>query len=450
MIVREKQFYKAMFAIALPIAVQNLISFLVNLLDTLMVGQLGEDSLSGVQLAGNLFFILMIIGVGVGEGINILISQYYGKKDVDSIKKIYPIAYRVAGVLGIIGFVIGFFFPEQFIRLYAKQEDVLAISEGVKYLKWISFCYIPYLFADITVRSHRAVGSAHIAMYIYVVSLVINASLNYILIFGKLGFPALGVQGAAIGTFCARSAELLMTMVYVFRIDKKIQLKARDLVTVDKFILKKFAVNSAPIVCNEIIWVLASTTITLIFSKLGKQVIAANTVSLMMFQLISVFLFGISSAASVTVGNIIGSGKIHKAYDYGKTYAVIGLGIGCFSSLLVFLTKNFAIGLYNLTPETSLLAHQILNASALVVFLQTTNMITGMGTLRGGGDGKIVLIIEMVCAWFIAVPLGFLAAFYWELSIFWVYIFAKADEIAKAILFTARMLFSKWAKDVTH
>ncbi len=450
MIVREKQFYKAMFAIALPIAIQNLISFLVNLLDSLMVGQLGEDSLSGVQLAGNLFFILMIIGVGVGEGINIMIAQYYGKKDIASIRKIYPIAYRTAAIIGIIAFVIGFFFPEQFIRLYAKQEDVVAIAEGVKYLKLISLCYIPYIFADITIRSHRAVGSAHIAMYIYVVSLVINAGLNYILIFGKFGFPALGVQGAAIGTACARTAELIMSAIYVFRIDKKVMLKVKDLLPVDGVILKKLAINSAPILFNEIVWVLASTTITLIFSKLGKQVIAANTVSLMMFQMISVFLFGISSAASVTVGNIIGAGKIEKAYDYGRTYAIIGVGIGLFSSFLVFLTKDFAIGLYNLTPETSALAQDILNATAIVVFLQTTNMITGMGTLRGGGDGKVVLIIEMLCAWFIAVPLGLIAAFYLQLPIFWVYIFAKADEIAKAIGFTARLLFSKWAKDVTY
>lgn len=450
MIVREKQFYKAMFAIAIPIAIQNLISFLVNLLDTLMVGQLGEDSLSGVQLAGNLFFILMIIGVGVGEGINILIAQYYGKKDMDSIRKIYPIAYRVAAVIGITSFVIGFFFPEQFVRLYAKSEDTVAIAEGVRYLKLISFCYIPYIFADITIRSHRAVGSAHIAMYIYVVSLVINAGLNYILIFGKLGMPALGVQGAAIGTVCARSMELILSAVYVFRLDKKVMLKVKDLLPVDRDILKKLAINSAPILCNEIVWVLASTTITLIFSKLGKQVIAANTISLMMFQMISVFLFGLGSAASVTVGNIIGAGKIHKAYEYGHTYAVIGVAVGLLSSGLVFFTKDFAIGLYNLTPETSALAQEILKATSIVVFLQTINMITGMGTLRGGGDGKIVLIIEMSCAWLIAVPLGLLAAFYWELSIFWVYIFAKADEIAKAIAFTARLLFSKWAKDVTH
>ncbi|WP_317855434.1 MATE family efflux transporter [Chakrabartyella piscis] len=450
MIVREKHFYKSMLAIAFPIAVQNLISFLVNLLDTLMVGQLGEDSLSGVQLAGNLFFILMIIGVGVGEGMNILIAQYYGKKDMDSIRKIYPIAYRTAAVIGIVAFVIGFFFPEQFIRIYAKQEDTLAIAEGVKYLKLISLCYIPYIFADISIRSQRPVGSAHISMYIYVASLVVNASLNYILIFGKLGMPALGVRGAAIGTICARTLELILISIFLFRIDQKIKLKIKDLLPVDGFILKKFITNSAPIVFNEIVWVLASTTISIIFAKLGKQVVAANTVSLVMFQLISVFLFGISSAASVTVGNIIGAGKIHKAYDYAHTYCLLGLGIGLFSSLLVFLTKDFAIGLYNLTPQTQELAHHILNAAALVVFLQSTNMITGMGTLRGGGDGKIVLIIEMVFAWFLAVPLGLLAAFYWELPIFWVYIFAKADEIAKAIAFTARVLFSKWAKDVTN
>lgn len=449
MITKEKQFYKTMLFIALPIAAQNLISFLVNLLDTLMISQLGENSLSGVQLAGQLFFILLLISGGIGEGINILIAQYYGKNNISSIRKIYPLAYSVALIVGILAFIVGFIFPEQFIQFYAKSDDVIAISEGVKYLKTVSLCYIPFILSEVTIRSMRAVKSAYIAMPIYFTSFIINASLNYILIFGKLGFPALGVQGAAIGTICARSTELLLASIYLFKIDKKIQLKLKDLRSYNKDILQKLITYSVPILCNEIIWVLASTTISLIFAKMGKQYVAANAVGSIMFQMVSMLLFGIGSAASVTIGNIIGKGEPKKAYTYANTYMVISICIGFFSCIVVYSLKDFVIQLYNLTPETALIAQNILNGTSLLLILQSFNIISGMGALRGGGDGKFILFSEIAFVWLIAVPFGFLAAFYWKLPVFWIFILSKSDEILKFIAFGSRIIFTKWVKDVT-
>lgn len=449
MFTKDKQFYKTTLLIALPIAAQNLISFLVNLLDTLMISQLGEDSLSGVQLAGQLFFILILISGGIGEGINILIAQYYGKQNISSIRKIYPIAYTVALFVGILAFTIGFVFPEQFIKFYAKSDDIIAISEGVKYLKIVSLCYIPFILSELTIRSMRAIKSAHVAMPIYFTSFLINASLNYILIFGKLGFPALGVQGAAIGTVCARSTELLLATIYLFKIDKKIKLKLKDLRSYDKDIRQKLIQYAAPILCNEIIWVLASTTIALIFAKMGKQYVAANAVSSIMFQLVSMLLFGMGSAASVTIGNIIGKGYPQKAYTYANTYMVLSLFIGILSCTIVYCLKDFAIQLYNLTPETTLIAQDILIATAILLILQSFNIVSGMGALRGGGDGKFILISEITFVWLISVPFGFLAAFHWKLPVFWIFILSKSDEILKFIAFGFRILFTKWVKDVT-
>ncbi|MFI3200652.1 MAG: MATE family efflux transporter [Eubacteriales bacterium] len=449
MIAKDKHFYKTMLFIALPIAAQNLITFLVNLLDTLMISQLGEDSLSGVQLAGQLFFILILISGGIGEGINILIAQYYGKQEMGSIRKIYPIAYRVALFVGFLGFLIGNFFPETFIRFYAKADDVKAIEEGTKYLQIVSLSYIPFILSEVTIRSMRAVKSAYVAMPIYFISFVINASLNYILIFGKLGFPELGVQGAAIGTVCARTTELILASIYLFRIDKKIQLKLVDLRSIDKAIRKKLVTFAAPILCNEIVWVLASTTIALIFAKMGKQYVAANAVSSIMFQLVSMLLFGMGSAASVTIGNVIGKGDPKQAYTYANTFMLISICIGLLSSTLVYHLKDFAITLYNLTPETAIIAQDVITAASLLLFLQSFNIISGMGALRGGGDGKFVLISEITFVWLIAVPFGFLSAFYWKLPVFWIVLLSKGDEILKFLTFGSRILFTKWVKDVT-
>ncbi len=451
MFVSDKNFYKMMLAIGLPIAVQNFISFLVGLVDSVMVGRVSESSLAGVNLAGQLFFITMIFIVGVGEGSNILISQFYGKGDTKSIRKIYPFAYLASIITGILAFVVGFFFNEEFMRIYADPSDTVAIAEGAKYLKILSFSYIPFVITECTVRTQRAVQSAHISLYIYSTSLVVNASLNYLLIFGNFGFPALGVEGAAIATLCARLVELTMALTYIFKIDKKIKLKISDLKIFDKDILINLMKNSAPILTNDILWVFGSTFIAIIFAKMGESVVAANVVSSNVFQLVSVALFGISSASSVITGNSIGMGKIDNAFKYSKTFVSISFIVALITSLTVYLTKDIAISIYDLTPSTAIIAHEVLSASSIILFFQSIALITGMGVLRGGGDGKFVLIYEIIMVWCIAVPLGAVAAFIWELPVFWVYIITRLDEILKAILFTGRILFSKkWIKDLVN
>lgn len=448
MIVREKKFYKTILAIALPISVQSFISFMVNFLDTLMLGQLGEDVLSGANLAGQMFFITMLTITGVSEGSNVLISQYYGKGDIKSIHKIYAIAYRAVFLFGLIACIIATFFSNQFMNIYSTEADI--IYQGSKYLKVMAIGYIPYALASCSVTTLRAVHSTKIAMVVYGISFLVNAFLNYALIFGKFGFPRLEIQGAAIATTISRFVELFIVLWYIFKIDEKIKLKFEHLKKIDKSILKNYIKNAIPILINEILWVLGSTSISVIFGRMGKSVVSANAISSVMFQLVSVFLFGIASASLVIIGNVIGEGKIQKAYIYAKTFIILAIGLGLISALCVYFSKDLVISLYNITPETVIIAEDILKASSFILFFQAIAILTGIGVLRGGGDSKFVLITEIISLWFIALPLGVYGAFYLELPVFWIYILTRLDEIIKSFVFIIRILFSKWAKDMTN
>ncbi len=449
MLTKDIRFYKSILSIAIPVALQNLINFSVNLIDTLMIGSLGENSLSGVNLAGQLFFISMIINMGICEGGNILISQFYGKGDIPSIRKIYPIVYRLGSFVAFIAFVIGFFFPEEFLSIYANSNDTAVISEGAKYLRIISLTYIPNAITSCNIRSLRAVQSAHIAMYIYGSSLFINATLNYLLIFGNWGFPELGVQGAAIATLVARLVELTISLVYLFKYDKKIQLKFSDLKKVEKKILKPFVIAASPVVINEIFWVLGTSSIAIIFGKLGKDMVSANAINSVLSQLVSLFLMGVGSASLTIIGQTIGSGELKKAYRYGQSFLVIGLAMGCISACIIYFSRDAFISLYNLSPETIVVAQELLAASAVMTIFQSSTSISGMGVLRGGGDGKYILFTEIIFVWLFALPLGFLAAFVFELPVFWIFIFTRFDGVLKSIFYTIRILKGQWARDLT-
>lgn len=447
MIVLEKKFYKTILAIGVPIAMQSFISFMVNLLDTLMLGQLGENSLSGATLAGQMFFILTLAIAGVSEGSNVLLSQYYGKGDYNSIHKIYAIAYRGAIFFGVIASVTAFLIPEVFMNIYSNEPEV--IEEGTKYLRIMALSYIPFSITTCTTTTLRSVHSTKIAVVVYGTSFFINAFLNYGLIFGNFGMPRLEIIGAGIATVIARSVELIIIIVYMCKFDQKIKLKFAHLKTVDRLIFKNFLKNSTPILVNEIMWVMGTTTMSIIFGRMGKSMVSANAISMVMFQLVSIFLFGIASASLVIIGNVIGEGKITKAYKYANTFVVIAILMGVISSATVYFSKDFVISFYNITKETEIIAKEILTANSVILFFQSLSIICGMGILRGGGDSKFVLYSEITFLWFLAVPLGILSAFYLDAPVFLVYCCTKIDEIFKSIFFVVRIIKGKWAKDTT-
>lgn len=448
LIAKEKSFYKLLVSIALPIALQNLITFAVGMLDTLMLGSLGEVELSAAAIGNNLFFILMILTFGLAGGSNIMISQYWGKEDVKSIHKILSIAYRVCISMTVVFILIALVFPKEFMSIYTTDKKV--IEAGADYLRIISIGYIFYTITNSTIMMLRSVKTVKISLLVYSISLFVNGFFNWVFIFGNLGAPELGVKGAAIGTVIARITEFTIVAIFMMFYENKIRLRFKHLVKVDKVIFKDFRSNCTPVLFNELLWSTGSTMISIIIGRLGTDVVAANSINNVAFQFVTVFAFGLSSAASVVIGNTIGGGREDRAKEYAFTIGVISLIMGILAAIGIYFIRPIMVDFYNVAEVTKIKAMEIMSVTAIVVIFQILGVNLMMGVLRGGGDAKFVLINDLFFMWTVAIPLGFISAFILKWPIPVVFFIMKSDEILKSLIAVGRVISGKWVRNVTR
>lgn len=446
-ITRDKRFYRLLFSIALPIAVQNLITFMVSMVDTLMVGALGEIQLSAVSIANNLFFVLTILMFGLAGGSNIMISQYWGKGNVKTIHKILAIMYRVCLLITGIFIFIALFLPKYFMGIFTTDKAV--IDFGASYLRIVCIGYLFYSITNCTIMMLRSVKTVSISIIVYTASLVVNSILNWIFIFGNLGAPELGIRGAAIATICARITEFSIVLVFMFIYERKIGLKIEHLLKLDKEILKDYVGLCTPVLCNELLWAIGSSMISVIVGRMGTEVVAANSINGVAHQFVTVFIFGMSNATAVIIGNTIGEGKKEKAKEYAYSIGIFSVVMGCISGLMILLIKPFVVNFYNVSYSTKLIAMEIMTVTSGIIVFQSLASNFMMGVLRGGGDAKFVLINDLIFMWLVAIPGGFFVAFVLELPVALVFLVIKCDEILKSLTSVYRVISGKWVNDVT-
>lgn len=446
-ITRDKRFYRLLFSIALPIAVQNLITFMVNMVDTLMVGALGEIQLSAVSIANNLFFVLTILMFGLAGGSNIMISQYWGKGNVKTIHKILAIMYRVCLLITGIFIFIALFLPKYFMGIFTTDKAV--IDFGASYLRIVCIGYLFYSITNCTIMMLRSVKTVSISIIVYTASLVVNSILNWIFIFGNLGAPELGIRGAAIATVCARITEFSIVLVFMFIYERKIGLKIEHLLKLDKEILKDYVGLCTPVLCNELLWAIGASMISVIVGRMGTEVVAANSINGVAHQFVTVFIFGMSNATAVIIGNTIGEGKKEKAKEYAYSIGIFSVVMGCISGLMILLIKPFVVDFYNVSYSTKLIAMEIMTVTSGIIVFQSLASNFMMGVLRGGGDAKFVLINDLIFMWLVAIPGGFFVAFVLELPVALVFLVIKCDEILKSLTSVYRVISGKWVNDVT-
>ena len=447
LITRDKKFYRLLLGIALPIAVQNLITFMVSMVDTLMVGALGEIQLSAVSIANNLFFVLTILMFGLAGGSNIMISQYWGKGNVKTIHKILAIMYRVCLLITGIFIFIALFLPKYFMGIFTTDKAV--IDFGASYLRIVCIGYLFYSITNCTIMILRSVKTVSISIIVYTASLVVNSILNWIFIFGNLGAPELGIRGAAIATVCARITEFSIVLVFMFIYERKIGLKIEHLLKLDKEILKDYVGLCTPVLCNELLWAIGASMISVIVGRMGTEVVAANSINGVAHQFVTVFIFGMSNATAVIIGNTIGEGKKEKAKEYAYSIGIFSVVMGCISGLMILLIKPFVVNFYNVSYSTKLIAMEIMTVTSGIIIFQSLASNFMMGVLRGGGDAKFVLINDLIFMWLVAIPGGFFVAFVLELPVALVFLVIKCDEILKSLTSVYRVISGKWVNDVT-
>lgn len=445
--VRDKAFYFQLSAIAIPIAMQNLINFGVSMADTVMLGMLGEVQLSAASIANQLGFIFLLFGFGVGSGAVVLVSQFWGKQDIGSIHKTLTVMYRAIILAALFFTVLAVFFSREVVSIFTS--DKLVIADAAIFLRIVGISYIFAGIASTTISALRAVRTVNISVVVYLCSLIINVFLNWVLIFGKLGAPALGVVGAAIATCAARVAEFVIAMTFMFFFEKKIQYKFKMLFLKKLGILRNFMTNASPVVLNELLWGTGVSVVAIVIGRMGREFVAANAICSVLYQLVSVVLFGVANAAAVMTGNTIGEGKYERAKEYSRTFVVISFILGLISCGFVLLLKNPMISLYNISPLARTYANQIMTALSIVVIFISINCTVIVGILRGGGDTRFAFLIDVIFMWFISIPLGFFTGLHLGWPVWAVYIILKSDEALKVIASLIRVFASNWINDIT-
>ena len=446
--VRDRQFYRTLLLIAVPIALQNLITVMVSMMDTLMIGQLGETQLSAASIASHLWFMLMVFNFGIAGGANVLLSQYWGKEDTATCRRVMAITYKITFGLSILFVLVSQLMPALFMSFFTTDAEVIAY--GAAYLRVVGWSYPLYAIANITIMMLRSFGTVNISILVYLTSLVVNTALNYILIFGKCGAPAMGVVGGALATAVARLFELAIAVGYMLWKEKKLRFSLANLRGNNRSLYSKYFGQALPIIGNEIMWGLGTTLTSVVIGRMGVSFVAANSIYTVLNQFVTVLIFGVGNATLTIVGNTIGAGRYELAKQRSLTLYVLALGLGIFSAALTLLLGPILLLCYKtLSPETIWIMHGITKAGAVVVFFQSLAVVGMVGILRAGGDGKFVLICECTFLWGVAVPLGFITGLWlgWPAPV--VFFCLKSDEFFKTVICSIRILRFRWLRDIT-
>lgn len=446
--IKDMQFYKKVAGIALPIALQGLITQGVNMMDTLMIGSVGETELSAVSLANQFITIFHIFCMGIGMGASVLVSRYYGMKDNLSLKKTVTIMLRLTLILSTLFCIATIFLPRQIIQIYTTETDIITI--GTEYLNYSVITYFLLGLSLTCTIVLRNVGVVKLPLFTSIITFFINVGANYVFIFGKFGAPRMEAAGAAIGTLISRIFEFSIICGYLLLKDKAISFRLRHLFMPVGNLWKEYIRISIPVLISDGILALGNNSVAMVIGRLGESFVAANAVTAVTQQLSSVMIQGFSQAGAIVTGHTLGEGFNAKEKAQNQGYAFLGLGIifGLIAALVVMLISGPIIHAYNLSEETAAIAAQLMLSISIIIVFQATNSIMTKGVLRGGGDTKILMVADNVFLWIASIPLGILAGLVFHLPAFWIYFCLKIDHVLKAIWCVTRLRSGKWIKKI--
>lgn len=449
MFTKDRNFYRNFAVLCLTLMLEQAVILSVNLADNIMLGRYSESALSGVAAVNQIQFVLQQIVFGVSNGMIVLGSQYWGQKRTGEIRMLSSIAMRAALGVAIALFIAVSLFPEQTLRLFTR--DAAIVAEGVAYLKIIRFTYLFFAASSILLGTMRVVESVQIALRVSVLSLVLNCSINYVLIYGRFGAPEMGVRGAAIGTLAARIVELFVFAWYVFVRDRRVSMQPSDFLSADREMARDFFRVASPVILTQTLWGLANALQTVILGHMSNVAIAAQSISSNVFLLLKVASVGASSAAAILIGKAIGEGKdLSVLKEYTRTLQALFVAIGLVLGAALMIIRVPLLRVYNISDETRALANAYMIIQSVVLVTMSYQMPTNGGIIRGGGDTRFVMILDLISIWGIVLPFSCLAAFVWRLSPIIVIILLNSDQVFKCVPAFIRVNSYKWIKRLTR
>lgn len=443
----DKAFYKRLFILAVPIALQNIISFAVGLTDNIMVGSLGEVAISGVYLCNQIQVILQMLVSGIGAALIVLAAQYWGRNDKESVKNIIGIAIKFAAVFAIIFFILVFFFTREFLGLFTNETVV--IEEAVKYARVICFSYLLFCISNVINASLRCIGTVKVGLYLSLLSFLLNVGLNWVFIFGKLGAPAMGVKGAAVATLISRIVEFSCFLVYIRFKDKKLSLRFKELLNTNLVLVKDFFRYGFPVIMGDVFWGINMAVQGGIVGRLGADSIAAVSIANTIYSIFCVGVYGISSASAIIIGNAAGEGDLDKIKVYSKKLQVVFIAGGIVTGLLLYLAKDYVLLVYNVSASTIDIASTLLTVLSVTVIGTAYQMSTLTGIVRAGGATHFVLINDLIFVWLIVIPLSMFMAFVIGAPTWIIFLCLKCDQILKCAVAVVKVNRYDWVKKLT-
>lgn len=452
-----RAFYRNLFVLCLPIVLQNLVTTSLAMIDTFMVGALGETPLAAVTLANLPIFVIQFVVFGIQSGSAVLISQYWGKGDTNSINRVIGVSAYAAGGFSILFATILFLFPTEIMSLLTNDPTLRDIA--AEYGRIVGFSYVFNSLTSVYVGAHRSMENPKLGLVVFSISMLANTLLNWVLIFGMLGLPRLGVVGAALATLISRIIEFIVTAFHV-ALNKKFRLNPALILKPGKMMAKKFLKYATPVVLNETLWGLGTSMYPTIMGHMdgSTEILAAYAVAGNIDRFCSVGVFAVAAAAAIIIGREIGAGNSHKVYNVGKALLFVSFAMGAVIGGIMLFGTYFVIEplVYPIYPAFRNCpgAAEITTLMLTIVFIflparafNTTNIV---GVLRGGGDVRFTTLIDVLPLWLVAIPLATVTGLIAKIGIFWVYMSIETENVVKFFLGLKRFFSRKWIHDVTR
>lgn len=449
----QDEFYKKVIKIGTPMALAQLATSLLGIIDTFMVERLGEQAVAAVGIGVNFMFLVIMILFGFFSGLSIFMAQYWGSKDIGNIHKVFIVTLFIGVIVSSTFFVLGFFFTDQIIDLYnntSNMADYNLVQEyGVQYLKIAAFTYFTMTFSFAIQMLMRSVEKVLYPQVISIFMVILNTVLNYLLIFGNFGFPELGVEGAAIATFTSSFMGFLFLVGrMVFSRFEVYRIQFAKYKEITKEFVKKLMKKAMPVAINEAIWGLGMSMYLIAFGFISTNATASVHITNQVMGLFWAINAGISGSSAIILGNKLGENDLDTAKKWGNKFIRLVFMAGVTFGVLLFILSGSIASIFSRADiqDSVILILRVFSFYVPVKFMNALHII---GTLRSGGDTRFALFAEIGPLWLIGVPLAFILSIYTSLPLYLVVLFVNIEEVVKLSILTPRYFTYKWVQNLT-
>ncbi len=443
---KDKVFIRKMLSLAIPVAFQQFITAGLNMVDVLMVGQLGEASIAALGLANQIFFLFILFLFGVTSGMAIFTAQFWGKGDVESIHKVMGISLTVALLVSIFFTLAATLFPEAVLSFYTEDQEVIAL--GSSYLRIVG---VSYLFTAIVTSYYavlRSIMHVKLTVMVSVIALILKSILSYMLIFGIGGLPALGVRGAAIATAFGWLLQFILILILIYTLKTPLAVNPLTFFRFERAFLFRVLGTAMPAAINEVFWSVGITVYNAVYAHISTGAIAAVQINATIEEITFVLLIGLGNACAIMIGNEIGAGRSEVAFEHSRRFLILVVLIALVSGIMILFIREPVVSLYEISPEVAASARRLMTIFALTVWLRSINFILFIGALRAGGDTRFAMFMEIFSIWLVGVPAALIGGFVLHLPVEGVYLLVLSEELVKLFVIFRRFLSRKWIHDL--